>query len=64
MTIEIAGKMCLDDVTLTDDIAEGISEVSLRETADDSGVFEGTFEVPAACGAHIDDRRKHICRIH
>ena len=49
VTIEIAGKMCLDDVT-TDDIAEGISEVSLRETADDSGVFEGTFEVPAACG--------------
>ena len=49
VTIEIAGGECLYDDT-TDDITEGISEVSLRETADDSGVFEGTFEVPAACG--------------
>ena len=49
VTIEIAGKTCLDNKA-TDDVTEGISEVSLRETADDSGVFEGTFEVPAACG--------------
>ena len=40
---EIAGSACEADVI-------GISEVSLRETADDSGVFEGTFEVPAKCG--------------
>ena len=49
VTIEIAGKKCLDDKA-TDDITEGISEVSLRETADDSGVFEGSFEVPSNCG--------------
>ena len=40
VTLEIAGSACLDD----------ISEVSLRETADDSGVFEGSFDVPVECG--------------
>ena len=40
VTLKIAGNACLDD----------ISVVSLRETADDSGVFEGTFEVPPKCG--------------
>ena len=45
VTLEIAGSTCEAD----DDTA-GISEVSLRETADDSGVFEGSFEVPVACG--------------
>ena len=28
--------------------------VSLRETANDSGVFEGSFEVPDACGIDSD----------
>ena len=47
VTLEIAGSACeADDDTDT----AGISEVSLRETADDSGVFEGTFEVPSKCG--------------
>ena len=45
VTLEIAGSACEAD----GDTA-GISEVSLRETADDSGVFEGTFEVPVKCG--------------
>ena len=45
VTLEIAGSACEAD----DDTA-GISEISLRETADDSGVFEGTFEVPVECG--------------
>ena len=27
-----------------------IRDISLRETADDSGVFEGSFEIPDACG--------------
>ena len=40
VTLEIAGSACEAD----------ISEVSLRETANDSGVFEGTFEVPVECG--------------
>ena len=31
--------------------ASEIGDVSLRETADDSGVFEGSFTVPGACGA-------------
>ena len=30
--------------------ASEIGDVSLRETADDSGVFEGSFTVPGACG--------------
>ena len=30
--------------------ASEIGDVSLRETASDSGVFEGSFEVPAECG--------------
>ena len=32
-----------------------IKDVSLRETASDSGIFEGSFEVPAACGVDADD---------
>ena len=40
VTLEIAGSACEAD----------ISEVSLRETANDSGVFEGTFDVPVECG--------------
>ena len=40
VTLKIAGDECEAD----------ISEVSLRETADDSGVFEGSFEVPPKCG--------------
>ena len=32
-----------------------IKDVSLRETASDSGIFEGSFEVPDACGVDADD---------
>ena len=32
------------------DCASEIGDVSLRETASDSGTFEGSFEVPAECG--------------
>ena len=28
---------------------DGFATFSLRETADDSGTFEGTFDVPAEC---------------
>ena len=31
-----------------------IKDVSLRETASDSGTFEGSFEIPAACGVDAD----------
>ena len=31
-----------------------IQDVSLRETASDSGIFEGSFEVPDACGVDAD----------
>ena len=31
-----------------------ITDVSLRETASDSGIFEGSFEVPDACGVDSD----------
>ena len=40
-------------ITIGDDACNaepGIGSVSLRETADDSGVFEGSFEVPPNCG--------------
>ena len=40
-------------VTIDDDACNaepGIGSVSLRETADDSGVFEGSFTVPPNCG--------------
>ena len=40
VTLEIAGSACEAD----------IDEVSLRETANDSGVFEGFFDVPVECG--------------
>ena len=35
--------------------ASEIGDVSLRETAPDSGVFEGSFTVPDACGVDDDD---------
>ena len=35
-----------------------IEDISLRETADASGVFEGSFEVPDACG--VDNRGDSI----
>ena len=34
--------------------ASEIEDVSLRETASDSGVFEGSFTVPGACGVDND----------
>ena len=34
--------------------ASEIGDVSLRETASDSGIFEGSFEVPDACGVDSD----------
>ena len=34
--------------------ASEIGDVSLRETASDSGTFEGSFEVPDACGVDSD----------
>ena len=36
------------------DCASEIGDVSLRETAADSGVFEGSFTVPGECGAGDD----------
>ena len=33
-----------------------IKDVSLRETASDSGIFEGSFEVPDACGVDRDNK--------
>ena len=33
-----------------------IKNVSLRETASDSGIFEGSFEVPDACGVDSDNK--------
>ena len=33
--------------------ADQLKDVSLRETANDSGVFEGSFEVPAECGSTL-----------
>ena len=35
--------------------ASEIGDVSLRETASDSGVFEGSFTVPSACGVDVDN---------
>ena len=35
--------------------ADELKDVSLRETAADSGVFEGSFTVPGACGVDDDD---------
>ena len=32
-------------------VVDGFSTLSMRETTDDSGTFEGTFEVPARCPA-------------
>ena len=34
--------------------ASEIGDVSLRETASDSGVFEGSFTVPSACGVDVN----------
>ena len=34
-----------------------IKDVSLRETASDSGIFEGSFEVPDACGVDSSNNR-------
>ena len=34
--------------------ASELKDVSLRETASDSGTFEGSFEVPDACGVDGD----------
>ena len=33
--------------------ADQLKDVSLRETANDSGVFEGSFEVPSECGSSM-----------
>ena len=33
-----------------------IKDISLRETASDSGIFEGSFEVPDACGVDSDNK--------
>ena len=35
--------------------ASEIGDVSLRETASDSGVFEGSFTVPSSCGVDVDN---------
>ena len=40
MSIAIGNSVCASD----------IKDVSLRETASDSGIFEGSFTVPAECG--------------
>ena len=33
--------------------ADQLKDVSLRETANDSGIFEGSFEVPSECGGSM-----------
>ena len=40
---------------------DGFTAFSLRESADDSDTFEGSFEVPAAGAVHsYNDRRRHL----
>ena len=39
--------------------ADQLKVVSLRETANDSGIFEGSIEVPSRMWRHHDDRREH-----
>ena len=40
------------------DCASEVKDVSLRETASDSGTFEGSFTVPASCGVDSDNEPK------
>ena len=37
------------------DVVDGFGTLSMRETTDDSGTFEGTFDVPARCPAGSTD---------
>ena len=46
VSIAIGDLSCVSDV----------KDVSLRETASDSGIFEGSFEVPDACGVDADEK--------
>ena len=39
----------------SDECTAEIGSISMRETASDSGVFEGTFDVPARCPADSED---------
>ena len=52
-TIDATGDDLLD-VGIIPTCAEEIESISMRETASDSGVFEGTFDVPATCGVDSD----------
>ena len=42
------------DVGIINGCADQIGSISMRETASDSGVFEGTFDVPANCPRDSD----------
>ena len=42
------------DVGIISGCADQIGSISMRETASDSGVFEGTFDVPASCPKDSD----------
>ena len=42
------------DVGIISGCADQIGSISMRETASDSGVFEGTFDVPASCPRDSD----------
>ena len=42
------------DVGIINGCADQIGSISMRETASDSGVFEGTFDVPASCPKDSD----------
>ena len=46
VSIAIGDLSCVSDV----------KDISLRETASDSGTFEGSFEVPDACGVDSDNK--------
>ena len=58
-TIDATGDDLLD-VGIVDACAEEIGSISMRETASDSGVFEGTFDIPARCPADSTDTEDSI----
>ena len=58
-TISATGDDLLD-VGIVDACAEEIGSISMRETASDSGVFEGTFDIPARCPADSTDTEDSI----
>ena len=39
---------------------DGFDALSMRETTDDSGTFEGSFDVPSECNGSNNDGRRHL----